>query len=178
MSGAINSIGTFIGSGGTSDGSSGTPTAPPVPTALQNLQQNQISNANTFAQSLPGMKQQAASGLGQASAVKTAQTVNQNQSNLSARGLGYGGMSAGANASARASGTAGLLNSVSQSNAGFDNASNTMDAQAVETGVGIQQTQQSIQNQLYSQALSAQEANNSITGSAISSGILAGLLFL
>ena len=42
-----------------------------------------------------------------------------------------------------------------------------MDAQAIDTGVGIQQSQQTIQNQLYSQAQARLNGENQITGSIL-----------
>jgi hypothetical protein len=142
------------------------------------MQQQQAAYATQFNQNLPQLQQQTASQLGQQAAAKNTGQMSQAKSSDSARGLGYGGIAEGTQAQIGAQNTAGLMNSINQSNTNLQNAGNTLNAQALETGVGIQQTQQSIQNQVYQQALAQQNANNTITGSAMGTGILAGMLFL
>lgn len=120
--------------------------------------------AQKFQKELPQMQAKMAQQLTQQSNQQMqGQLKGVNQNNFS-RGLGYGGVNAGQQAGVRAGAQQQLAGQISGANASLENASNTLNAQAVETGVGIQQTQQSIQNDIYKQQLAQQQASNAAAG--------------
>lgn len=155
------------------------PTAPQdsaPPQGLQQLQQQQQQYANQFSQNLPQMQNQMNQNLTQSANNTLNAQVKATQSANSARGLGYGGVNQGQQQQERVNSQSNLANAISGSNANLSNAANTLNTQAINTGAGIQQTQQSIQNQIYQQQLAQMQSNNSITGNIASTGLLAGLL--
>lgn len=159
----------------------GQPNAPAAPTndpnsPLSTLQTQQQQYANQFSQDLPSMKNQNASNLSSSASMTNNQQNKAINRGNSARGLGYGGVNQGMQAKNSANNAGLLANNIEQSNASFDNAANTLNTQALETGVGIQQQQQQIQNQIYSQAMANQNASNQMTSSAIGTGLLLALI--
>lgn len=152
------------------------PTAPPkapgTNPALAAFQQEQQQNAKQFSQNLPSLQGQIAQMLTKQAKATTDAQVQQVKTTNNARGLTYSGINQGQQAGVVAQNQQQLGSAISGANANLANASNTLTAQAVETGVGIQQTQQSIQNQIYQQQLSQMQSNNSIFGSALGTGIL------
>lgn len=152
------------------------PAAPGIDPNLQRLKDKKLQNAQEFRAGMPNMvrmmsedlKTQANQGLSQAN--------RQTRESASSRGMLYSGVRQGQEQSNRAKTQAGVAQGVSSINAEMENAANTLDAQAVETGVGIQQTQQAIQNQIYSQAMAQMNARNMVMGSMIGAGAGAGLL--
>lgn len=148
------------------------PPPPETPQTLNELKKNQLEYANQFQAQLPQMQKQMAEQLStNANKSMNAQLKQVNQRN-SARGLAYGGVNEGQQQNVRSQSQGALAESIKNSNAGLLNASNTLNAQALETGVGIQQTQQAIQNQIYQQQLANMNANNAITGSMMGTGLL------
>lgn len=152
------------------------PEAPGVDSNLQRLKEAQLQNAKNFRTNLPGMKSQMTQDLRQTSNAQLSNDLGTIQNNNSARGLLYGGVNQGQKAGQRANSQIKLASGIGAINSGLDNAANTLDAQAIETGVGIQQTQQAIQNQLYSQAMTQMNANNSMIGSAVGTGLLLAMI--
>lgn len=153
------------------------PAQAPAQTPLQQLQAQQLQQAQSFRSDLPGLKQQLAEGLTQQSNLGVNQNDRLIDQHNAGRGLLYGGINAGEHQSNRATAQSSLASSVNQGNIGYDQAANNMDAQAISTAAGIQQTQQAAQNQIYSQALAAQNAQNSEIGSAVGTGLLAYMAF-
>lgn len=143
---------------------------------LQKLQSAQVQNAQQFSANLPYTQRQLASNLAQASTAQNQQQNRQINSFNSRRGLAYGGLNQGMQAANTAQNQSQLAGNISAMNANLQNASNTMTAQAIETGVGIQQTQQALQNQAYQSALANQQSSNSMATSLVSSGLLAAML--
>lgn len=147
------------------------PDAPGINDNLSRLKAKQMAQAQQFRSNLPSMKNKMASDLRvEGNEAMSAQANNINESN-SRRGLLYGGINAGQQAQAKNSAQGRLAKAISANNVNLDNAADTMDAQAVDTGVGIQQSQQAIQNQLYSQAQARMNGDNQITGSIIGGGL-------
>lgn len=151
------------------------PAAPAMNPELQRLHDQQQSQAKEFRSNLPSMKNQMSEDL----KVQNNQAVNQankqTQGANSARGLLYSGINQGQKLANRSQGQSRLAAATSEANTSLDNAANNMDSQAIQTGVGIQQNAQAIQNQIYSQAQARLAGQNAITGSAIGFGMLAGL---
>lgn len=146
--------------------------------ALDRYKAEQQAYAEKFQKELPQMQAKMAQDLSRdAHRRMTSQIRETNQGNFS-RGLGYGGVNEGQKQAVRSESQSQLAGKIAGANASLENASNTLNAQAVETGLGVQQTQQQIQNQIYQQQLSNQQAQNAITGSITGAGLLAGLNFL
>jgi len=91
--------------------------------------------------------------------------------------MAYGGVNQGEQQQVRATTEQNLGRAITGSNANLENAANTLNAQAVETGVGIQQTNQAIQNQIFQQQMTQMNANNASTGSALGTGLMAYMAF-
>jgi hypothetical protein len=184
VAGAVNTVGSNIGNNLThlSDwtGETGDPNSPPpapgVNPALTNLQTQQQTNATNFRNNIPQMEQ----SMGEQLKASANQTMGQQLGGLgsynSSRGMGYGGVNQGQQQRVRSAAQSGVAQGQSNINAGLQNAANTLDAEAVNTGLGIQQTQQSIQNNIYSQAMTQMNANNSMVGGFLGTGLLAGLV--
>lgn len=152
------------------------PTAPGVNPALTNLQTQQQTNATNFRNNIPQMEQSMGEQLKSQANQMMGQGMSQINNSNNARGMGYGGVNQGQQQKLRAQTQSGVAQGQSNINAGLQNAANTLDAEAVNTGVGIQQTQQSIQNQIYSQAMTQMNANNSMVGGFLETGLLAALV--
>lgn len=143
------------------------PDAPRINENLSRLKQKQMEQAKQFRENLPGMKNKMATDLRvEANDAMAAQAKNINESN-SRRGLLYGGINAGQQAQAKGAAQSRLAKAISSNNVNLENAADAMDAQAIETGMGIQQSQQAIQNQLYSQAQARLNGENMMTGSML-----------
>lgn len=147
------------------------PEAPGINDNLSRLRAKQMEQAKQFREGLPGMKNKMASDLRvEGNQAMSAQSKNINESN-SRRGLLYGGINAGQQGAARGAAQGRLAKAISANNVNLESAADTMDAQAIDTGVGIQQSQQAIQNQLYSQAQARLNGENQITGSILGAGL-------
>ncbi len=158
--------------GGIFSNPAGGPKAPEGPQGLSALKQQQLTNANDFQKNMPQMQAKMNQQLSDQSNQQMQAQLKQNKQNNSNRGLLYGGVEQGGQQGIRANAQAGLAHSISNSNADLQNASQTLNAQALQTGAGIQQNQQMIQNQIYTQQLATMQANNSMTGSAAGMGLL------
>lgn len=152
------------------------PAAPGINPTLSQTQQSQIQNAADFRKNIPSMEQSMSNDVRQTANNQLGQTMKSINNNTNSRGLLYSGINQGMKGGARAQTASNVGQATSGINAGLENAANTLDAQAVETGVGIQQTQQSIQNQIYSQAMTQMNANNSMFGSALGTGLIAAMM--
>lgn len=143
------------------------PEAPGINENLSRLKQKQMEQAKQFREGLPGMKNKMATDLRvEANQAMGAQAKGINEAN-SRRGLLYGGINAGQQGAAKRASQGRLASAISANNVNLESAADTMDAQAIDTGVGIQQSQQAIQNQLYSQAQARLNGENQITGSIL-----------
>jgi hypothetical protein len=148
------------------------PSAPGVDPNLQSLKDKQSQNAQQFRQNIPGMEQTMGNQIKKRGQQNLGQNLNYTKSYNSGRGLLYGGINQGQMQGQRAASAQNVASGINTVNTGLENAANQLDAQAIETGVGIQQNQQAIQNQLYSQAMAQQNANNSLVGNIAATGLL------
>jgi hypothetical protein len=105
------------------------------------------------------LKAQANSGLSAANAGT--------KQNMSSRGLLNSNINRGAQGANRGRAQAGVAQGTADINRGLIDAQNTMDQNAISTGVQVQQSQQAIQNQIYSQAMARMNAQNAEAGSAM-----------
>lgn len=175
LKGPMSSITSIIGGiGGTDENKP--PQAPPTNPALSQLQQQQQQQAKDFRANMPNMVRMMSENLKSQANQGLSEGLRQTKSDYNTRGLLYSGMRQGKEAQLRGKAQAGLAAGISGINADVENAAHTMDAQAVETGVGIQQTQQAIQNQIYSQAMARMSGNNQMISSALGTGLLAAML--
>lgn len=152
------------------------PGAPGTDASLAMMHQQQLAYAKNFQENLPQTQQKVAQQLTNASNQTMNAQVRQVKNQNNARGLTYSGVNQGQQQAVRSNAQQQLAGGISAANANLENASNTLNAQAVETGVGIQQTQQAIQNQIFQQQMSQMQSQNSIFGSALGTGILAATL--
>lgn len=152
------------------DGSRG-PDAPGVDPNLARLRAQQEQNAKQFRANMPGMQKTMGENLKtDANQALSGSLKNINQGN-SARGLLYSNINQGQKAGARAKAQSGVAKETANINTGLLNAANTLDAQAIQTGMGIQQTQQQLQDDIYSQAMARMNAQNMQQGAGM--GLLA-----
>lgn len=165
--------GNWIGSlGGTIKPDPQKPNTPGTPQDLSSLQSAQLNYANQFQKNLPQLQATMADNLTKQSNAQMNNQVRMTKEANQQRGLTYSGINQGQQQGVRNQSAQGLASAISGSNAGLQNASQTLNAQALQTGVGIQQTQQAIQNTIYQQQLSQMQANNAQTGSMIGTGLL------
>ena len=140
------------------------------------LQGKMIDQANQFRENLPGMKNQMGEQL-QADSNKTLLGQQKQITNMNnKRGLLYGGINEGQKSEAAATAQGNLASAIRGANANLDSKADEMDYNAINVGVGVHQTQQQIQNNIYAQAQANMAANQSMFGSAASTGLLAYLL--
>lgn len=151
------------------------PESPSAPQSLVDLQKQQLDYANKFREQMPQMQNQMARQLSQQAEMQQKGQIAEIKNRNNARGLTYSGINQGQQLGARAANQGLLAQAISGANANLENASNTLNNQALQTGVGIQQTQQSIQNQIYEQQMAQLAADNSITGSVLGFGLMAGM---
>lgn len=150
------------------------PKPPGTPSNLTELQARQREQAQQFRGNLNQTKQSQASQLRGQAAQKLQGDMGDLKESQASKGTMYGGVGAGQRSKLRAGAQGGLNRAINQSNVGLDNAANVMEAQAIDTAFGIQQSQQQVQNMIYQQALMQMNAQNQIAGSAMGTGM--GLL--
>lgn len=151
------------------------PASPGINPDLNNLKQQQAQYAKDFRGALPQIQTQMQGQLQSDTAKGLRQNVGAIRSSNSSRGLLYGGVEQGQEAGARASSQRGLISGMSSINTGLQGAADQMDKAALQTGIGIQQQQQSMQNQIYQNAMAAQAGQNQIFGSLASAGLLVAM---
>lgn len=143
------------------------PAAPGVDPNLENLRKRKQQNAQAFRANIPNMQKEMGEDL-KVSANQGLSAQNKaTQEGMSSRGLMYSNINRGAQAANRGRTQAAVAKGTTDINTGLMNAADTLDAQAIETGVGIQQTQQAIQNDIYSQAMARMNAQNSVIGAGL-----------
>lgn len=153
------------------------PGAPGINKNLGKTQAAQLENAQSFRDRLPGLENQLGHQLGEQSNQQMGQNLHDVRQSNSHRGLLYGGINAGDEQQVRGHAASSLAQGRSNINSGMENAANTLDAQAIKTGMGVQQTQQSIQNSIYGQALANMQAQNQLIGGVFGGmGKIGGLL--
>jgi len=155
----------------------GAPSPPKTPGSLDELKQQQQQYAQQFSQNLPQMQKNMAGLLTQQANQQMQGQMQTVKNRNNARGMAYGGVNQGEQQQVRATTEQNLGRAIAGSNANLENAANTLNAQAVETGVGIQQTNQAIQNQIFQQQMAQMNSNNSMMGSALGTGLMAYMAF-
>ena len=152
--------------------------APKEKTDLEKFQESQVDYANKFRERLPQMQNDMAHLLSQNENETTNQRIKQVKQNNSRRGMAYGGVNAGQQGLLRSEGSQQLARAISGANQDLQSASDLMQAQAIQTGMGLQNINQNIENQAYSRAMARMQADNSVAGGLLGSAATAGLLFL
>lgn len=131
------------------------------------LRKKQQDYAKEFRSNIPGMEGSMSNALKGNNSRNMYSNLDQVDQDSSRRGLLYGGLAAGREGGVRAKAQGALGEGLAGIHQGLLNAADTLDAQAIQTGLGIQQNQQAIQNQIYQQAMAANNANNSMVGSMV-----------
>lgn len=152
---------------------------PGSPGANQGLQQTlaaQQQYAQQFRQALPQIQNNMQGQLAQQANQGMQQNLQTTRTNNSSRGLLYGGINAGQEGQDRAKAQKGLINADSALNSGLQSEANSLDQAATQTGVGIQQQQQAMQNSVYQNAMAQMAGQNQMLGSMGSAAALALLL--
>ena len=148
----------------------------PTEQAMKDFNTAQTNYANKFQEQLPQMQGQMANLLSQNANETMNAQVQQNKSKNTQRGLSYGGIAQGEQAQIKNQVQQNLSNEIAQSNAGLLNASNQLNAQALQTGTGMQGALQAIQNSMWSREMASQQASNAVTGNVMSTGLLAAMM--
>lgn len=131
---------------------------------LKHIQQEE---AKTFRTDLPKVQTQMVENA-KTQTNQSLSAANRNtRQNMSTRGLLHSGLAAGALESNRAKAQSGIAQATADINSGLINAADTLDSQAIESGLNIQQAQQTLQNQVYSQAMARMNAQNQMICSGL-----------
>lgn len=152
------------------------PQAPGMDANLKALKKQQVSYAKQFRESLPQIQQQMMGQLQSDTQKNLMENLRQSRSGASARGLLYGGIQQGNEASQRQQAARGLMSGASNINLGLQQAADQMDTSAIKAGVNMQAQQQALQNMIYQNAMAQQAGQNQILGSAMSAGAMAAML--
>jgi len=123
------------------DDSGPAPEAPGVDPSLAKLKEQQLANAKNFRANIPSMQKQMGENLQTSANQELSGQLKGTQEANSRRGLLYSSINKGQQAGERARTQAGIARETGNINTGLLNAANTLDTQAIQTGVGIQQTQ-------------------------------------
>jgi hypothetical protein len=131
--------------------------------------------AKDFRDKLPQMENQMGNQAAGSIGASADQGVRASRASDSSRGLLYGGVHAGHEGAIRGEAAAEMAGARSNINQGLLSAADSMDANAIQTGVAVQQQQQQMQNAIYSQAMAKMNAENASFGGLMSAGgMLAG----
>lgn len=141
-----------------------------TPTGTDQLLGAQQDLANKFRSSIPQTENTLYNRMGGQIQGQTDQATRQVRQNNSGRGLLYGGINAGQEGAVNASGAASMASGRSAINQGVENEANTLANQAIQTGTQIQQTQQQMQDAVYSQAMTQMNASNAAFGGLLGAG--------
>lgn len=150
------------------------PEAPGIDPSLSEQQKKQLEYAKQFRGNLGAMKAEMGDRYRGQVNRQTEAGVRGQEKMANKRGLLYSGINEGNKAAERSSGAAKTASGIAGINQSLEGAANTLDQQAIQTGLGIQQAQQDIQNSIYSQAMAQLASQNQMTGAALGMG--AGLL--
>lgn len=152
------------------------PSAPGVDPGVAAMQQQQQQQAQQFRANLPQNEQMMFQNAAQNANRQLGQNLNNINQNSNSRGLMYGGINQGLQAKERANTQVQLAQTRENINDQMNNAANQMDAAAIGTGMAIQQSQQSIQDQIYNQALMNMMNQNQSFGSVLGAGAMIGAM--
>ncbi len=152
------------------------PHAPGMSPGLQQTLANQQAYAKSFRGDLPQITNTMQGRMAQQANQGLQNNLRQTRTSNASRGLLYGGVNAGQEGQQRASAQRGLISADSALNTGLQNEANSLDQAAMQTGVGIQQQQQAMQNSVYQNAMAQMAGQNQIAGSALSAATMALML--
>lgn len=130
---------------------------------LADIQEQQTKQASA----LRGAKQGVADNLRQQASGQLADEQRGLKSNLSSRGLLYGGAGEGQMARSRGAAAGRLGGAISGAHRQLEGQAQAIEGGAIDVGMQIQSAAQQAQNQMYSQALAQQNAQNSMIGGAL-----------
>lgn len=141
-----------------------------VSPALQQMQQQQETNAVNFGNNLPAYEQQQQNSAADASRQSLAQQLAGNTQNSNSRGMLYGSYNAGKQAQTTAENQAGLQQTDANVNTNAQNQLSEMQSQALGTGLAVNQSQQQENAAAYQMALQQQMSNNQLFGALLKGG--------
>lgn len=138
-------------------------------TGIQTAQQQQYQDYLT---NLPKMQKQMQEQYTQQAHKQIAAGQKAGESKMASRGLGYGGLNEAMKQQVAAQGKQDLAGQLANVNQGLLSMGNQIQQGGIQTGVGMQNQMQALQNMLYQQQLARQNAENSTTGSIL--GLIGG----
>lgn len=136
------------------------PDAPGTDPSLAAVEEQQLTGAEKFRKDMPSMQSKLGSQLARQGQGLLNQNLKDSRSQDSSRGLLYGGLHAGREGAQRSQMANSLAEGRSKINSSVSEAADQLDAQAVDTALGVQRSQTAIQNDIYSQALSSMQTQN------------------
>lgn len=134
---------------------------------MRKIQQKQQQQADEFRSNLPQYQQTIAQNLRTQGAQQLSEEEKGVKSDLSQRGLLYGGVGQGQIGRTRAAAGARLGNAVSSAQRGLESQAQQMETNAISSAQAVQNAQQEAQNQLYSQSMAQQNGMNKMIGGAL-----------
>lgn len=140
------------------------------------LKRQQMEQAEAFRQKSGDYRQQIGGTLRQQESQNLNQAQKDTANDLSRRGLMFGGISQGAQASNRGRSAASLGKGMQAMNRNLEETASDMENKAIETGMAIQNAQQAASNQLYSRSMAAQNTANQTVASGVQMGMTYGLM--
>ena len=152
----------------------------PLNPQLQQMQQQQEQNASNYQANMPAYINQQQNAATDNSRQALASQLAGTTANSNARGMLYGSYNQGQQAQATAQNQAQLQNTNANINTDVQNTSNTLNNQAIQSGLAMQQSQNQQALAAYQAALQQQQSTNgefgAITGGAGKAvGLLAAL---
>ncbi len=154
----------------TSGGSGDAPAAPPPDQTLEAVRAQQKKDANDFVANEGKYKDQVFSNVDKSARSDLARNIANTRSSYNNRGLLYSGMRQGAELGNQAQAGAKLAGARSKINQAVEDQGKQMQYQAVDAGLQAQKSAQSIQDEIYSNALSDFQGRNNVIGSVLSGG--------
>lgn len=143
----------------------------------EQLADQQTSNAQSFGQALPGLKQQSAGLIRQQNNEQMGADLNQVKQTDSARGLLHGGIHQGNEGAVRAGAASNTSNQIQASNTSWDNQANQVATGALSSAAAIQQHQQTYMNQMYMRSQADQAAGDQAAWNMIGTIGTAAVMF-
>lgn len=149
--------------------------APQVDDRLKKIRDAQIEQARTYRANLPLEKERQGELAGNDSRLALSQKLNDIKQNASSRGLLYSGLRQGAESGAAAQAGGDLAAQREAINQRLESQGNAFDTQAIQTGMGVANQQQGMNDFVYNQALAQrQQRNQALGGLGQGIGALAG----
>jgi hypothetical protein len=149
--------------------------APQVDDRLKKIRDAQIEQARTYRANLPLEKERQGELAGNDSRLALSQKLNDIKQNASSRGLLYSGLRQGAESGAAAQAGGDLAAQREAINQRLEGQGNAFDTQAIQTGMGVANQQQGMNDFVYNQALAQrQQKSQAMGGLGEGLGALAG----